>query len=99
MNRSIYEFELNYNSKTSSWYFTTAQERDDFYSLVKERFSAEEYKNKAEAFNKGNFIQISISNIRQDSLDSIADIVPYALYDGELIDDLTNFIETEYNKL
>ncbi|QBP06954.1 hypothetical protein [Virgibacillus phage Mimir87] len=98
MGRTIYEFELLYNGRPTTWEFDNAQERNDFYTRVKGRFSEEEYQNKNEALAKGNIIQISTINVRQDSLNSVADIVPYEFYDGNLIDELTDFINKEYSR-
>ena len=98
MSGIIYEFELSYNGNNTSWEFNTAQERDNFYALVVDSFSEKEYKNKNEALAKGDFIQISVANVREDSLDSMADIVPYAFYDGKIYDELKAFINKEYNR-
>ncbi|MFD2046025.1 hypothetical protein ACFSTA_12455 [Ornithinibacillus salinisoli] len=98
MSNLIYEFSILYNKRQTSWEFETPQARNTFFDTVKEKFSGKEYVNKNKALGKKDIVQISVNDVRQDSIEGIADIVPYEWYDGEVYNELMEFVTNEYKK-
>lgn len=99
MSDIIFEFEVMYNGKETTWEFDTAKQRDKFFETVVNRFSGKEYKNKNQALISPDIIQVSVSNVMTGSLENMADIIPHKWYDGEIIDELIDFVNAEYLRI